>query len=305
MTRIAVVVVLGVGCVIGPKDEDAGPDGGPDAPMIDVGTDAFDGDTGPPVCREGEHLCEGRCIRNSFSDHVNNGCLHGCPRNEPCPEMPGMRRYCEDFQCAYGACLTCEDLPEVECGAVSDGCGAAIDCGECDPALRCSGDNRCVPCPDGDEGSSESAPTHLGTESDIPDSTVVRYATLHDADDEDWWSLEINDRSPRIVPGGGPPNVTVTVSDLPSGVVPRLEVHFECNRGTRSYDCGSGDEDDGAGTCSDVGDGESGSVSVFHDLNCLPNDGDDADGRLTVRVASLEHPGPAMCAGYQLRIRVQ
>ena len=171
--------------------------------------------------------------------------------------------------------------------------------------MRCSGEYTCVDCADSAEPTTESDPLHLGTESDIPDSNVVRYATLHDADDEDWYSIQINDRSPRIVPGGGPPNVTVTVSDLPAGITPSLQVRFACDSGMLSYNCGSGSSNDGGGRCSNTATSGANSVSVFHDLDCLPNDGDDADGRMWIRVTSVEHPGASLCGTYQLRVRVQ
>ncbi len=303
-------LVVTMGCLVVKSPEDGG---GGDAAPGDAGVDsrvAVDAnlDSGPPPCGSFEHRCDdGTCARDSTFDQPDYGCRNACPPNTPCAEPEeGMRVYCDEdtHLCAYEACATCDSLA-AECGLVTDGCGETLDCGVCDPSMRCSGEYACVPCADAAEPSTESDPHHLGTESDIPDSTVTRYATLHDETDEDWYSIQINDRSPRIVPGGGPPNVTVTVSDLPAGITPTLDVRFACDSGTLSYNCGSGDRNDGAGTCSDTADTGENTVSVFHDLNCLPNDGDDADGLMWIRVGSVEHPGAALCGTYQLRVRVQ
>lgn len=299
-------LIMTTGCLIINAPEDS------DAAMADVEVDVeadvntLDVDAGPPPCGSFEHRCDGVCVMDSTFDEPSYGCRNACPPNTACAEPEeGMRVYCDDgHQCAYEACATCESRA-AQCGLLNDGCGETLDCGMCDPSMRCDGDFACVACSDGQEPSTESDPYHLGTESDIPDSTVIRYATLHDETDEDWYSIQINDRSPRIVPGGGPPNVTVTVSDLPAGITPTLDVRFACDDGTLSYSCGSDDTNGGGGRCSDTAASGENSVSVFHDLNCLPNDGDDADGRMWIRVASVAHPGASLCGPYQLRVRVQ
>lgn len=277
---------LAVGCVSrgGP---DAGTDGGPS----DLGVDQGQTDAGPildgAACGFEQHLCEGRCIREHWSDAPRFGCRYSCPWEEPCPTPDGGRAYCEDGHCAVGECFTCETL-EAECGSASDGCGGSVECGSCDPALRCQ-DNGCVPCPDEYEGSSAADPVDLGTMADIPNSRDVRYATLHDLTDEDWFVASIRDRSPRIVPGGGPPNFHVRLTDYPEGLAPVLEATFVCDSGTLSYRCGSGSTDLGGGTCRDDG-ADDESVHIFHDLDCTPNDGDDANGELLIRVTATENP---------------
>lgn len=310
---LASLLVPSIGCL--PRDfaDDSGVDASSDAGRDAAERDAFvpldapvpDADSGPLPCGPHEHRCDGVCVLDSFTDSPAYGCLHACPADVPCAEPEeGMRVYCDDaHQCAYGACLTCETL-EAECGTPSDECGGALDCGVCDPSLRCE-EFACVECDDGYE-TSAADPRYLGSESDIPDSYVSRRATLHDASDVDWYLIDINDRSPRIVPGGGPPNVTITVSGLPEGIQPALDVTFACDSGTLSYTCGSGDTDEGGGTCSDAATAGETSVSVYHNLNCLPNDdGASADGPMLIRVSTVEHPGAALCGEYRLEIRIQ
>jgi hypothetical protein len=273
----------------------------PDAALSDAGTNPVsDSGTLDPSCRPDYHLCGESCVHDQ-PDIPSFGCRLGC--GEVCPEPDGGRVICEEGACAYRECLTCDEVGAV-CGTIADGCGNQLECGTCDPSLRCE-DNQCLECPDGHEPNAQATPTSLGTMADIPNSARYEgHVSLHATGDEDWYHVVIEDRGDTVFGTGGPPNITITVDGFPEGLVPALDAVFECTAGTTTANCGAGSISAGDGWCEDavVDDSE---LEVYLDVDCAPNDGNDADGDLFVRVRATANPGPSICGIYELHVNVR
>lgn len=299
--RCFVCLALACGCAEG-SDSDAGVDGGPST-RRDAGPRD---DAGPAGCPSGQHDCGGGCI-DDLENVPEVGCRLGC--GEACPTPPDGVAGCSDegtcttaceppFREMDGVCVctprTCEDMGFM-CGAPDDGCGTALDCGACEGDGVCT-DGLCA-CPEDDEEPNDNrlSPPTIGALTDSPDSEATfSDFTLHDADDEDWFILDISDDF-----DAGNPQITVILRSIPSGSNYDLAAYYVCGSGGDSSSCTSGAADNmiGRGCASS----SSGSLQeqVGLDTECS---GSDDGGRLYLRVTSATWGGS--CAAYELHVTV-
>ena len=235
-TALAGVLLLAGGC----GDDSGGPGGMGDAG--DVGEGGMPGDAGemedagPEDCLVGQHLCSGTCV-DDLPDEPLNGCRLGC--GERCPEPEGGHATCTlggecDFVCdapfvREGADCRCEPATcttlGAACGAVADGCGGTLECGGCSGGATCT-DGACACAVDAAEpNGTRAGATAIGSLTDAPDSdlTATEYAIGNDGD-EDWYSIEITDGT-----DGGNPQITVTLSGIPSGSDYDLAIYYLCS----------------------------------------------------------------------------
>jgi len=106
------------------------------------------------VCADCTPSCDGKGCGDS--DGCGGTCAGSCPGDyEECVDGACICLYedCGDACCGaeqachQGACCTpsiCQDLPGVECGFTSDGCGGLLDCGGCGADEVCDAQNQCA-----------------------------------------------------------------------------------------------------------------------------------------------------------------
>lgn len=284
-------------------DDGSGPSGTLDA---DVAPDAGElvRDSGPEECGPGEHPCGALCV-DDLPDEPLNGCRLGC--GEPCPEPEGGHATCSlagtcDIACDApfvrdGSACRCEPATcatlGAACGAVDDGCGGTLACGGCASGATCT-DGACACVPDaGEPNDVRTETTDLGTLSDSPDSsrTVSEYA-LGRSDDEDWYRFSITDGT-----DGGNPQITVTLSAIPSGSDYDLEIFYLCS-GNASV-CTAGEAITLMDGCASRNAGTATETAALGS-ECS---GIDDSGLLLVRVLSRTWGGS--CDPYTLRVAVR
>jgi hypothetical protein len=257
-------------------------------------------DSGPRPCPSGQHRCGGGCIDDQANDPAN-GCRLGC--GEACPTPPDGTPACDaDGTCSYeceppfhavgGECVctprSCEEL-DYQCGAPDDGCGMAIDCGDCDGGGTCTV-GRCE-CPSDAREPNESA---LGAGGDVAfigdvDDWSMSFDawTLHAGDDQDWYRFEVEDT------GLDNPTITVGLSGIPADSTYSVAIYYVCNGGEDASTCTI------ASPC--TASGSTGTLETSLDVECDRGTfgGSDDSGWLYVRVFSSRF---GACGGYTLAV---
>jgi hypothetical protein len=176
---------------------------------------------------------------------------------------------------------------------LDDGCGGAVSCGACGAGATCMA-GACACAPDASEPNDDrSESTGLGTLTDSPDSsrTVTGHA-LGSSDDEDWFHVDVEDGTDF-----GNPQVTVTLSAIPSGSDYDLEIFYLCS-GNASV-CTAGTPVTLMDGCASRSRG-SGDETAGLSAECS---GIDDSGLLLVRVVSTTWSGS--CEPYDLLVDVQ
>ena len=257
---------------------------------------------GSTACPVGQHRCGGGCI-DDLENLPENGCRFGC--GEPCPTPAGGEAACDEAGACTIACpppfhlqgTECVCTPRTcaaigyTCGAPDDGCGAPLDCGACDGDGVCT-DGTCR-CPEDAREPNDStlgAVTIGGTLTDSPDSSASFTAfTLHDADDEDWFKIAIDDTG-----AGGNPVITVGLGGIPAGSDYDLSAWYICSGGTDASNCTVGSP------CTGAASGIT-SESIVINTEC-EHFSTEEDGTLWIRVTSARWGGS--CAPYTLNVSV-
>jgi hypothetical protein len=262
---------------------------------------------GPVACEQGQHPCPAGCTDDQPDEPIA-GCRLGCGR--PCDVPENGESFCDTggrcaVRCRPPYALVedrCECTPKdcmaegAECGAVSDGCGGVLACGECADGMTCSA-NLCGCAGDAAEPNDAlTTAKRLGRFGYGTSQTFSSYGLAQESD-VDWFEAEIADDS--TLPGFAP-TIRVALSGAPLGSDHALAVYFRCGAGgTPTLTClgGSDTTDDAGRGCLAAGSGAA--MIQIDGLDCPTTD---ESGTLAIRVSATRWGG--RCGAYTLQVSV-